>query len=211
MRIQPRLLGRRLHTDGVIAGYWCNGSPKRSSDSGCTCHSMLADGCAGSLFANAPSCEGGMVSGPVRKSRYSRPIAALPNSELARSFRVVTPCTLYTVRICRWSCRFSPTPGSSWMTAMPCSRSSGAGPTPDSCRSCGEPIAPAASTTSPFATTSAVDPSSNRSTTPVARLTPSLLSIVTRCTCALVTISRFVRCCTGRRNALVALQRTPRF
>ena len=51
-------------------------------------------------------------------------------------------------RICRWSCRFAPTPGRSATTSTPCSRSSAAGPTPESCRICGEPIAPAASSTS---------------------------------------------------------------
>ena len=58
-RISPRLVGRRLHTDGVMASKRCNGSPNRSRDSGCTCHSMLADACSASLFANAPSWDGG--------------------------------------------------------------------------------------------------------------------------------------------------------
>src|SRR5437867_11006941 len=95
MRTWPRLVGRRLHTDGVIAGKRCSGEPNLSSDSGCTCHSMFADGCAGLLFANAPSCEGGMVSGPVRKNRYSSPIAIFPNRLLARSLSVRTFFTLY--------------------------------------------------------------------------------------------------------------------
>ena len=94
MRTWPRLVGRRLHTEGVIAGNGCSGSPNLSSDSGCTCHSMLAEGCDGSLLAKAPSCDGGMVSGPVLNSRYSSPIAALPSSELARWLSVTTLCTL---------------------------------------------------------------------------------------------------------------------
>ena len=68
-----------------------------------------------------------MVSGPVRNNRYSRPIAALPNKLLARSLSVPTFFTLYTMRICRWSCRFSPTPGRSCSTGMPCSLQQRAG------------------------------------------------------------------------------------
>ena len=113
MRTQPRDAGRRLHTLGVIAGKLCSGSPNLSSESGCTCHSMLGVGCDGSLLANAPACDGGMVSGPVRNAKYSSAIAALPHRLLAMPFSVFTFFTLYCMRICRWSCRFSPTPGRS--------------------------------------------------------------------------------------------------
>src|SRR5438034_983062 len=68
MRTQPRELGRRLHTLGVIAGKLCSGSPNLSSDSGCTCHSMFGVGCAGSLFAKAPACEDGFFVGVNKKS-----------------------------------------------------------------------------------------------------------------------------------------------
>src|SRR5665213_547598 len=44
----------------------------------------------------------------------------------------------------RWSCRFSPTPGSSCTMSMPCSLSSAAGPTPDSWSSCGDSSEPPA-------------------------------------------------------------------
>ena len=54
-----------------------------------------------------------MVSGPLRNSAYSNPISALPNRELARSFRVMVFFTLKTGRICKWSCRLPPTPGRS--------------------------------------------------------------------------------------------------
>src|SRR3982750_3871699 len=110
-RPQPRGRGRRLHTLGVIAGKEWSGSPNLSSDSGCTCHSMFGVGCDGSLRANAPHCEGGIVSGPVRKGKYSNAIAALRQKLLAMPLSVFTPLTLYCMRICRWSCRFSPTPG----------------------------------------------------------------------------------------------------
>src|SRR5712692_7288849 len=101
MRTQPREEGRRLHTLGVIGGKQCSGSPNLSSDSGCTCHSMFGVGSEGSLFANAPACEGGMVSGPVRKMKYSSAIAALPSRLFAAPFSVLTFFTLYCIRICR--------------------------------------------------------------------------------------------------------------
>src|SRR5688500_19542179 len=98
MRTQPRELGRRLQTLGVLAGNECSGSPNLSSDSGCTCHSMFGVGCAGSLRAKAPACDGGMVSGPVRKAKYSIAIAALPSRLLAMPLRVFTFFTLYCMR-----------------------------------------------------------------------------------------------------------------
>src|SRR5438067_10472392 len=101
MRTQPRELGRRLQTLGVIAGKLCSGSPNLSSDSGCTCHSMFGDGCDASLLAKAPACDGGMVSGPVRKRKYSAAIAALPTQLFATVFSVRAFLTLYCRRICR--------------------------------------------------------------------------------------------------------------
>src|SRR5918993_3457428 len=101
MRTQPRDVGRRLHTLGVIAGKLCSGSPNLSSDNGCTCHSMFGVDCDGSLFAKAPSCEGGIVNGPVRKAKYSAAIAALPNQLFAMPLSVFTSRTLYCRRICR--------------------------------------------------------------------------------------------------------------
>src|SRR5438874_72153 len=42
------------------------------------------------------------------------------------------------IRQPRWSCKFSPTPGSSCTMSIPCSLSKAAGPTPDNCNSCGD-------------------------------------------------------------------------
>ena len=47
----------------------CSGSPKRSSDKGCTWYSRLARSCSGPLRAKAPSWLGAMASGPLRLSR----------------------------------------------------------------------------------------------------------------------------------------------
>ena len=49
--IEPRLVGLRLQTLSVMAGKACNGSPKRSSDSGWTWNSRLAVAKSGELLA----------------------------------------------------------------------------------------------------------------------------------------------------------------
>src|SRR3981081_3969140 len=114
MRTAPRELGRRLQTLGVIAGRLCRGSPNLSSDKGCTCHSISGVGWEGSLLANAPAWEGGGGGGAVGKAKHSNAIAALPHQLLAMPLSVLTFFTLNCMRICKWSWRFSPTPGSSW-------------------------------------------------------------------------------------------------
>ncbi len=73
------------------------------------------------------------------------------------------------MRSCRWSCRFSPTPGLSSTIGMPCSLRCAAGPTPDSCRICVEPIEPAARITSPLQRAILVSPFCLKRT-PLARL-----------------------------------------
>ena len=67
---------------------------------------------------------------------------------------VVAPLTANTARICRWSCRLRADAGQ--VVRAPRCRGAAAaspGPMPESCRICGEPIAPAASTTSRAART----------------------------------------------------------
>ncbi|MCY1454259.1 hypothetical protein D9M71_713110 [compost metagenome] len=64
--IRPRLAGRRLHTEAVKAGNGCSGSPKRSSDSGCTWYCRLAVACSGPERTNAPNWLGAIASGPLR-------------------------------------------------------------------------------------------------------------------------------------------------
>ena len=94
MRTWPRLVGLRLHTLAVIAGKRCSGSPKASSESGCTWYSRLGQGCCGSLRVKAPSWLGAMLSGPLRRSAYSSAIASRPDHEWARVLSVRAPCTL---------------------------------------------------------------------------------------------------------------------
>ncbi len=74
-----------------------HGAPKASHSSGTT------------LTANCQ--QPAMLIGPLRERAYSRPIIALPQRLLARVLSVLTPCTLNTARICKWSCKFCPTPG----------------------------------------------------------------------------------------------------
>ncbi|MCY1464923.1 hypothetical protein D9M71_830060 [compost metagenome] len=69
MSMRPRLSGRRLHTEAVNAGKRCNGSPKRSSDKGCTWYCKLAVACSGLERTNAPNWLGAMASGPLRSYR----------------------------------------------------------------------------------------------------------------------------------------------
>ncbi|SST09695.1 Uncharacterised protein [Acinetobacter baumannii] len=69
MRTVPRLCGRRSQTDAVNAGKACSGSPKRSSESGWTWYSRLAEGCCGSERAKAPSWLGAIDNGPLRLAR----------------------------------------------------------------------------------------------------------------------------------------------
>src|SRR5690349_24633537 len=98
MRTLPRLVGRRFATEAVQAGKGGRGSPNLSRDKGWTWYSRLALGCAGSDRVNAPSCEGAIVSGPVRNRRYSRPMEIFPVSVFARSFKVRTFFTRNAMR-----------------------------------------------------------------------------------------------------------------
>src|SRR5512139_4199780 len=86
MRTWPREVGRRLHTLAVNAGKGCSGSPNLSSESGCTWNSMFGVACSGDERANAPICDGAIVSGPVRNSADSSAILALPAHEFASVF-----------------------------------------------------------------------------------------------------------------------------
>ena len=91
MRTVPRLVGLRLHTLAVKASKACRGSPKASSDSGCTWYWMLGQTCSGLERVKAPSCEGAMLIGPLRRSAYSRPILARPQSEADKVLSVAWP------------------------------------------------------------------------------------------------------------------------
>ncbi|MNV57297.1 hypothetical protein D3C71_1496220 [compost metagenome] len=182
-----------MHTLAVNAGNACSGSPNASSDSGCTWYSRLGWGRSGRLRVNAPSCDGAMLMGPLRLKAYSMPMRALPSRLDASTLSVGAPCTLNTVRICRWSCRLAPTPGRSLTTGMPCFCSSAAGPMPDSCSSCGELMAPAQTSTSPVACTVS-RPSPVATSTPVQRWLPSAwVSMISRVAWAMVHISKFAR------------------
>src|SRR5688572_3335962 len=91
MRTLPRLVGLRLHTLAVKAGKLCSGSPKASSERGCTWYSRFGQSCSGELRVKAPSCDGAMLIGPLRFHAYSRPIFALPISDEAITLSVGAP------------------------------------------------------------------------------------------------------------------------
>lgn len=66
-------------------------------------HCRFGVACCGSDLANAPSCDGAIDMGPLWNSAYCKPICILPTILLAITFKVLTPCTLNTMRSCRWS------------------------------------------------------------------------------------------------------------
>ena len=103
----------------------------------------------------------------------------------------------------RWSCRFSPTPGRSATTSIPSERRCSAGPTPESRRSCADPIVPPHTTTCP-ARARSMRPSCDHSTP-----TQRVPSNSRRRAVAPVTSSRFASASTGRMYAAAVLWRTP--
>src|SRR6516225_1180875 len=93
MRTLPRLVGLRLHTLAVNALNECSGSPNASSESGCTWYSRFGCASPARLFANAPSCDGAMLIGPLLDHAYCSAISALPRSVEAIVLSVRTPST----------------------------------------------------------------------------------------------------------------------
>ena len=135
---------------------------------------------------NAPNCEGAILIGPLRLNTYSIPILALPHQLLASVLSVCTPCTLKTDRICKWSCKLAPTPGKSITGSIPCSFNKEAGPKPDSCKICGEPMLPAHNTTACLAVTCTYPPAPVQTSTPLQRCWPSASCVIKSLeTCAL--------------------------
>src|SRR5918993_1157803 len=120
MRTCPREVGRTLHTLAVNALNLCGGSPKRSSEIGCTWYSRFGVTCEGSDLVNAPSCDGGIVIAPERDQAYWQPIIALCHHDPSSVLRVSAFLILNAIRSWRWSWRFSPTPCKSCATGIPC-------------------------------------------------------------------------------------------
>ncbi len=214
MCTSPRDSGFRLQTLAVKASNACSGSPKASSDNGCTWYCRLGQRRPGSERVKAPSCDGAMLIGPLRESAYSAAMRALPSSVADKVLSVRVLSTAKTARTCKWSCRLPPTPGSSWRGATPTAFRRVPSPMPDSCRICGEPTAPADSSTSPRQRTCTGASVPTRSSTPRATslsFEPAgASSSSSRVTCAPVSSCRFARFSAGRRKPLAAFQRTPR-
>ena len=108
------------------------------------------------------SSAGSAGSGPAGARSASGPSesADLGHRDARRPARGRTAAT------CRWSFRCLPTSGASSWHATPAASSSRRGPMPESIRMCGEPMAPALSTTSLSALTTRVAPSAVRYSTP---------------------------------------------
>ena len=134
-----------------------------------------------------------MLMGPDWFNTYSRPILALPHQLFERVFKVRVLLTLKMVRICKWSCKFSPTPGKSTCKGMPMLFKCVGSPMPESCKIWGLPILPAQRMTSCLACTINFSWPVNTST-PEHRWPPSAeVSSTTRPTCARVHISKLSR------------------
>ena len=156
----------------------------------------------GLLLTNAPASKWFDAPGPLRNS-HCRPIHGF--FQCARCGWIDTGCfDSYWMYTSRWSCRFSPTPGTAATTSIPSEPRCSGSPTPDSCSNCGLLNAPPHRTTSPAAMVSTPRPFVI--STPTARLP----SNTTRLTCVPVIRSRFGRSSTGCRYARAALKRRPR-
>ena len=145
-----------------------------------------------------------MDIGPDRNNAYSSPIFALPSKDADSVFNVLAPVSRHAQRSCRWSCRLPPISGISRRISTPLSRSTSAGPSPDSCRICGLPMAPADRITSLPQRAVTRWPSFSYST-PTAR--PS--SISSRRVCAWVSTFN-VSVVAVRKNAWAVFIRQPR-
>ena len=157
--------------------------------------------------AKAPSCDGAMVSGPVRrKSVFEAHGGPLPEPGIVGVERpdaadlVDRPELQVVLQVLADAGKVRGPPG----CRAPASRS--ASPTPDSSRIFGEPTAPAARITSPAARARWRSPP-RRNRTPVAR-PPSKTA---RSTSTPVSSRRLGRFSTGLRKPRAALQRRPRF
>ena len=118
---------------------------------------MSAAGSPGRVRTNANASATVEESGPLRRSSHSA--TALGFSASASEPPTTDSQTQTTYG---WSCRFPPTPGRSTATGTPTSPRWSAGPIPDSIKSCGEPIAPAARITSRAARTTCSRPLPSR-------------------------------------------------
>ncbi len=189
-----------------------SGSPNLSSDSGCTWYSRLASPGPDRSARRRPAATAPWSSGRCWNSAYSGADARLAVPALpAIVFSVGVPRTLNAMRICRWSCRFSPTPGASAPPACHAAAAGRAGPMPDSCRICGEPMAPADRIISPRRRAPATRCRRRRIRR---RCTPGRarrFRFSRRRTWLPVMMVRLPRRAAGLRKALAAFQRMPRF
>mmetsp|Transcript_72255 Transcript_72255/g.221257 ORF Transcript_72255/g.221257 Transcript_72255/m.221257 type:complete len:263 (+) Transcript_72255:699-1487(+) len=151
-----------------------------------------------------------MDTGPLRLNKNSKPKRHAAGEVIARSqwtppltaCLTNPPTCVFSVgqltrnfgRNCKWSCRFSPTPGSSCAQATPALSSAAGAPMPLRSSRCGEPSAPAQTRTSPPGATR-TSRLASAPPGPPARTTPSALPPRSSncCASALQTMCRFGR------------------
>ena len=142
-------------------------------------------------------------AGPCRR-RHSASARRQTAARATSRWRSAMPLTSAVTRARKWSCKFLPTPGSACATGTPMRPRWSGSPTPESCRICGEPIAPPDEDhlARSASARSILPPREN--STPTARLPSNR----TRCTSASVTTCRFGplqrRAQIGARRALAA-------
>lgn len=110
---------------------------------------------------------------------------------------------LYTRRVWRWSCKFCPTSCRSSTRGTPTLSNKSLEPMPESCKSCGEPMAPSLSMTSQLINTWWSHPNFKYSM-PMAFLFSSSMRVVW----ALVNTVKLTRPRVGLRKPLAVLHRT---
>ena len=188
----------------------CSGSPKASSDSGCTWYSTFGHSCSADERVKQPSCDGAMLIGPLRDSRYCKPICALPNQRVGQ--RVERAHALHRehgadLQVVLQVARRRPgvRAAARRRALQPVGRARC--PTTAAAAACRPRRRPAPPRVRQHA--AAVPLPVAHHLDAGARAAPGRRPSNRRVTCAPVHTCRLRRCRTGRRNALLAFQRTP--
>ena len=210
IRTWPRLVGRRLQTDGVIAGNGWSGSPNLSRLKGCTCHSIFGARLRRIALREGAQLGRGHGEGPrpeeeVLESHHGlaeQAVGALvqrpgiPNLVHEPDLEMVVEVLADPRQRVedRDAVRLQEGAGPDAGELEDLRRSDGAGSEHDL----------------PPRRHEEVEPSPRRISTPAARGPPAPRSTATRRACTSVSTVRFGRCRTGVRKARTMLTRTPR-
>ena len=160
MRTWPRLVGRRLHTEGVMAGNAMQRLAELVQRQRLHVPLDVGRGLRRIALGEGAELRGRHGERPGLEQQVLQSHRRLAEQELARWFSVTTLLHLVdhahlqmVVQVLADARQVVHRP------AMPCSlQQSAPGPMPESCRICGEPIAPAARITSRRASTNCLSP-----------------------------------------------------